>query len=387
VETVLARLVESTCAVLPKCEGASVTLMDRGRLTTATSTADLAFRMDEAQYRHGAGPCIEAVRSGQPVHWTPADGRWPRLRDEAERRNVAQVLSVPLGPDGAVLGGLNLYSCTSRAFDGESERRTALLLAEQGGLALAAARALSVERHITLALQHTLLPTVVPQIPGYDVAVRYLPASATPSVGGDWYDAFRSDPDGPVTLAVGDVAGHGLPAAALMGDMRTALRAYAVEGHAPAENLALLSRLLAVTVPESEVFFATACLMLLDPQTGMSRVANAGHLPPALRQPDGEVSFVAAFGGPALGVEDGGAIGEAFVALAPGTTVVLYTDGLVKARLVGLDAGLARLSEVLEEDVVSADHLCDRLLQAMFDGRTQTDDVAVVVLHRRPDAA
>jgi hypothetical protein len=332
--------------------------------------------MDEAQYHHGAGPCIEAVRSGHLVHWTATDGRWPHLSDEAQRRNVAEVLSLPLGPDGAVLGSLNLYSCTSGAFDAESERRIALLLAEQGGAALATACALSVEG-----------PTVLPRIAGYEVAARYLPAGAIPATSGNWYEAFRSEPDGPVTLAVGDVAGHGLQAASLMGEMRAALRAYAVEGHAPAENLALISRLLAVTVPESNGLLATACVMLLDPQTGMSRVANAGHLPPALRQPDGEVSFVAALGGPALGVEGDGAIGEEFVALAPGATMVFYTDGLVEGRLNGLDAGLGRLSDVLEESVVSVEQLCDRLLQGMFDGRTQTDDVVVVVVHRRPDDA
>jgi serine phosphatase RsbU (regulator of sigma subunit) len=168
-----------------------------------------------------------------------------------------------------------------------------------------------------------------------------------------------------------------------MGHLRTALRAYAAEGHPPADNLALLSRLLAVTEPDRDVLFATACVVLLDPETGMCRVANAGHLPPAVRHPDGDVSFVAAVGGPPLGIESAGAISEEFVALAPGAVIVLYTDGLVEERHVSLDDGLAKLSRVLEEDAVSAEGLCDRLLEAMFSDRAQEDDVAIVVLRRR----
>ncbi|HEY0396747.1 MAG TPA: GAF domain-containing SpoIIE family protein phosphatase, partial [Acidimicrobiia bacterium] len=312
VETVLDRLAESACAVLPKCDGASVTLVDRGRLTTATYTAELALGMDLAQYECGDGPCIDAIRSGRVVRWSPRETRWPRLHDEARRNQVAEVLSVPLGAEGLVLGGLNLYSCTKHGFGNGSEERTAVLLAEQGAVALATAQALAIERHVTLALQHTLLPTTLPELPGYEVAVRYLPAGATPDIGGDWYDAFRGEAGGPVSVAVGDVAGHGLDAAALMGHLRTALRAYAAEGHSPADNLVLLSRLLAVTEPDRDVLFATACVVLLDPETGMCRVANAGHLPPAVRQPDGDVSFVAV-GGPPLGVESAGAIGEEFV--------------------------------------------------------------------------
>jgi serine phosphatase RsbU (regulator of sigma subunit) len=383
VETVLDRLVESACAVLPKCDGASVTLVDRGRLTTATYTAELALGMDLAQYECGDGPCIDAIRSGHAVRWSPRETRWPRLHDEARRYHVAEVLSVPLGPDGVVLGGLNLYSCTDHGFGDGFEQRTAVLLAEQGAVALATAQALAIERHVTLALQRTLLPTTLPALPGYDLAVRYLPAGATPDIGGDWYDAFRGEAGGPVSVAVGDVAGHGLDAAALMGHLRTALRAYAAEGHPPADNLALLSRLLAVTEPDRDVLFATACVVLLDPETGMCRVANAGHLPPAVRHPDGDVSFVAAVGGPPLGIESAGAIGEEFVALAPGAAMVLFTDGLVEERHVSLDDGLAKLSRVLEEDVVSAEGLCDRLLEAMFSDRAQEDDVAIVVLRRR----
>jgi serine phosphatase RsbU (regulator of sigma subunit) len=382
VVTVLGRLAESACTVLPKCDGASVTLVDRGRLSTATYTAELALEMDLAQYRTGDGPCIDAIRSAQAVRWSPEETRWPQLHDEARRHHVAEVLSVPLRREGVVLGGLNLYSCTARGFGGEIEQRTAVLLAEQGAVALATAQALAMERHITLALQHTLLPTSLPMLPGYELAVRYLPAGGTPDVGGDWYDAFCVEPGGPISVVVGDVAGHGLDAAALMGHLRTALRAYAVEGHSPSETLVLLSRLLAVTEPDRDALFATACVVLLDPQTGMCRVANAGHLPPAVRQPDGDVSFVTAVGGLPLGIESAGAIGEEFVALAPGAVMVLFTDGLVEERHVSLDVGLTALCHVLQEDAVSPERLCDRLLEAMFSDRAQEDDVAIVVLRR-----
>src|SRR5207237_1067155 len=150
-------------------------------------------------------------------------------------------------------------------------------------------------------------------------------------VGGDWYDAFARH-DGSLALAIGDVAGHGISAATMMGQLRAGLRAYALEGHDPASCLLLLSRLLDETAGDHEPRFATACLALIDPATGMCRVGNAGHLPPVIRHADRTVRFIHGNGGPPLGIDPVDHFADDFAHLDPGSALVLYTDGLVEDR-------------------------------------------------------
>ncbi|MGH9039656.1 MAG: PP2C family protein-serine/threonine phosphatase [Acidimicrobiia bacterium] len=381
-ETILQRLVETACAVLEGCSCASVTLVDRNRAATACATSERAAAVSQAQYDTGAGPSLRAVRNRKPVFAPLHDPRWPLIRDAAIRHELVATLSVPLLVGEIAFGSLNLYASTPEGLRAESDEMAATLLAEQGAVAFAAAHALEIERRTALTLQRSLLPGELPAIAGYDLAASYHPAGATAEVGGDWYDAFLVGDDGALAVVVGDAAGHGLEAAALMGQIRTGLRAYALEGQDPATCLQLLSHLVEKSDGDTDFRFATACMILVDTATGMCRVANAGHPPPALREPDGTVRFVGGMGGAPIGVSVPGMVDEDFVALESGAVLVLYTDGLVEDRRRSLDAGLEELATTLAGPVVDAPEVCDRIIGTLLADRLQEDDVALLALHR-----
>jgi serine phosphatase RsbU (regulator of sigma subunit) len=289
-------------------------------------------------------------------------------------------LSVPLASGECVLGGLNLYSEQIDGLAGDADRSTVVVLAEQAAVALATSLALEEQRRIAIALQGQLLPRDLPSVPGYEFAACYQPASATAEIGGDWFDAYRLDPGGPVVATIGDVQGHNVEAASVMVHVRTALRAYTLEGHRPSAALELTGRLMTLSDPNPESLFATACLVLLDPDTGVCHVASAGHLPAVIRQGDGSVEFVTVSGGAALGVQALDTIGEEFFTLDPEATLVLFTDGLVETRGNSLDDGFDRLAASLSEGPDSAVELCNHLIREMQRGRVQEDDVAILVI-------
>ena len=200
--------------------------------------------------------------------------------------------------------------------------------------------------------QRTLLPDLLPWIPGIDAASRYLPASSEDEIGGDWFDLMELA-DGRIVAAVGDVVGSGLEAAASMGEFRTALRALSLEGRGPGSLLERVSEL-AAGFGRS---FATAFVAVIDPYRGEIRYAAAGHPPAAIIHPGGEVAFLDAAESAPLAVEGGIAYAESLVAMAPGDSLVLYTDGLVERRGEPLDRGLAALNEVLGRPWPSASSL------------------------------
>ncbi|WP_307875029.1 PP2C family protein-serine/threonine phosphatase [Frankia nepalensis] len=238
-------------------------------------------------------------------------------------------------------------------------------------------------------LQRSLLPEM-PTVPGLTFVARYLPASDTARVGGDWYDVL-SLPDGRVGLAIGDVMGHDLPAAAAMAQLRSTLRAYAWELVGPGEVLERLDRLAQGLAMDS---FATVFYAILEPNTSGGATlsyANAGHLPPLL---------CAAGGGPVhrlsdahsllLGVSDIGARDEASVALPPGSTLLLYTDGLVEQRGRDVEDGIDRAAALLaghtpppaSRQVADSglEGLADTLTSQATGGEPQQDDIAVLLV-------
>ncbi|MGH8976416.1 MAG: PP2C family protein-serine/threonine phosphatase [Acidimicrobiia bacterium] len=381
-ETILQRLVETARAVLEGCTTASVTLVERNRAVTVASTDPVAVEVDQAQYDTGAGPCLRAIRNHKPVFATLNDPRWPLIRDAARRHGLVSALCLPLLVGDVAFGGLNLYTADPDGLRSETDEVAGSLLAEQGAVAFAAAHALEHQRHTALVLQRSLLPGELPAVPGYDLTASYQPAGSTAEVGGDWYDAFMVGDDGALAVVVGDAAGHGLEAAALMGQVRTGLRAYALEGRDPASCLQLLSHLVDLSDGDTDFRFATACLVLVDTATGMCRVANAGHPPPVLREPDGTVRFVGGMGGAPIGIPVPGLVDEDFVALEPGAVLVLYTDGLVEDRRRSLDQGLEELAGAVAEPVDGTEDLCVRLVGQLLADRLQEDDVAVLALRR-----
>ena len=193
-------------------------------------------------------------------------------------KGVRSLLGVPLLVEGAALGVLHVGTVTPREFT-NADAAVLQLAAAQAAPAIDRARlfeALDREHRSAVVLQRSLLPDRLPDLVSIDTAARYLPARD--EVGGDWYDVIEL-PGGDVGLAIGDVAGHGLRAAALMGQLRTGLRAYALEGHGPAETLKRVDRLLQ-TISGSGM--ATAAYAIVDPETGALRYSSAGHPPPVL---------------------------------------------------------------------------------------------------------
>jgi CheY-like chemotaxis protein len=232
------------------------------------------------------------------------------------------------------------------------------------------------ERHIALTLQRGLLPKSVPEIDGYEIAVRYEAGTEHAEIGGDFYEIFKAG-DSRAIVAIGDVAGHSLEAASTMAQLRTAIRSYALEGHEPNAILERLNAMLQRFHAEST---ATVSCGWIDLKTGVCCLANAGHLPPLIVA-NGETRYLR-FGEALLGVR-----GDAFTnyefALEQGQTLLFYTDGLIERRGEPLDVGLERLRTLALQPFEELPDLCDRLI-AMASDTNLIDDIAMMAIRRRP---
>ncbi|MDX6353939.1 MAG: hypothetical protein QOF98_842, partial [Streptomyces sp.] len=273
------------------------------------------------------------------------------------------------------------------------------LLAATAGLVgepLMRALAYDAEQELGTMLQRTLLPRRLPALPGGAAVARYLPAMHGLQVGGDWYDVISLS-DNHVVLVIGDVQGHSAAAASIMGQMRTAVRAYAVEGHPPDVAVSHANRLL---VGMETDLFATCCYVDLDMGEGEALFVRAGHLPPLLRLPDGSTQEVTVDGGPPLGVLADAEFPMTAVALTPGTVLALLTDGLVESARLHLEDGLRRIRDALAATDPSdlgrtADDLVGErgpplddvaLLLLRYDGMKVRPVRASYVVWRLPDA-
>jgi PAS domain S-box-containing protein len=236
-------------------------------------------------------------------------------------------------------------------------------------------RELEREHRIADTLQRALLPQRLPELTGVAFASRYVPAEAGSSAGGDWYDVIDL-PDGTVALVIGDVAGHGIEAASVMGQVRTAVRAYGLEGHEPSAVIGLVHDLLRSFYGGEQM--VTMLYVVVDPLTLEARLVNAGHPPPLILEPGGEATFLDATPGLPLGLSWDMPYEESLARLQPGTTLLLYTDGLVDRRDVSVNEGLDRLRSAASELVdVGVDDLCGALLDALVPPDA-SDDVAIV---------
>jgi len=232
------------------------------------------------------------------------------------------------------------------------------------------------EHQIAETLQRNLLPDRLPEIPGVTLAARYVPATADVQVGGDWYDVVQLR-DGLIGLAIGDVAGHGLQAAATMGQVRMALRAYALQDPSPVSVMRGVHQLVS-QLPTPEM--VTLMYLVFDPATRMLRFTNAGH-PPALVIGSGESSYLEDGLAPPVGVTADARYTETSHELSSGATLLLYTDGLVERRGVSIQDGLDRLSlEAVTHATSDLDELCDRLLSSLLDQNQVADDIALLAM-------
>ena len=291
---------------------------------------------------------------------------------------AAPDLAIPLDLGGGRAATLELaltdparrpYAADDLAFIRELAERVALLLA--------VARVREEDHRIAVRLQGALLPQRLAPQPGVAIAARYSPAGDALEVGGDWYDAFEL-PGGRIALVVGDVVGHGLDAAAAMGSLRTALAALAPHADGPAE---LLSRLHAFSRGPNGTDFATVAYAVLDPSTGELVYASAGHPPMLAVAPDGTSRWLEGGRSIPLCVIGPRERTQASTVLAPGTRLILYSDGLVERRHEPMAAGLARLEAAARAHPdASVEDLCERIMDEMVPGRASEDDAVVLCL-------
>jgi serine phosphatase RsbU (regulator of sigma subunit) len=299
-------------------------------------------------------------------------------RARLEELGVGPSLTLPLASRGRRLAALTVVAPPS----GTVDRVLLADLAGRAAVALDNALLYGDERRTGLTLQRSLLPREVPQLPGIDVAVRYLPGATGAHVGGDWYQGIPVDDC--LVLAIGDVMGHGMQSAARMGQLRAIVATLALEGHGPG---ALLSRLAESVDELLDLELATLLVARYDPAARTLSMASAGH-PPVLHAPMDRVPYyVDVVPGPPLGTFVG-AYDEIVVPISARDTVVLFTDGLVETRSADLDTGLERLRQALVELRLPPEAVADHVLRTMGVTRGGADDVALLVLshglHSRP---
>jgi serine phosphatase RsbU (regulator of sigma subunit)/anti-sigma regulatory factor (Ser/Thr protein kinase) len=296
----------------------------------------------------------------------------PILRE----KGIRSLLGVPLVSQGELIGVLHVGTLTPRTFT-HDDAIVLQLAAARAAPALERARlfdALEREHDAAVGLQRSLLPHRLPAIVGAPVAARYLPARD--DVGGDWYDVMTLN-RGLIGLAIGDVSGHGIRAAAMMGEIRAALRAYAYDGHGPSDVLQRLDRLIGAT---RERGIATAAYAVFDPETGHLTYSLAGHPPPLVISADDEARLLPGEpAAPPLGSMPYAGYGDHHTVLSGGDILLMYTDGLVERRGERLREGLARLV-VAARGADSPDGACDQVARLMLPVDGAADDVAMVAL-------
>lgn len=305
--------------------------------------------------------------------------RQPRVLDRVDSTTVlspvlwqhrlASMLGVPVLSGGTPVGVLHVGTSTSRQFVDE-DIKLLQLVADRVALAVQS-RSIRSERAAGRALQGSLLPAELPSVPGVELAARYV--AGVGEVGGDWYDVFPL-PSGRLGIVIGDVAGRGLRAAVVMGRLRSALRAYALETEDPAEVLTRLDRKAQYFEP---TIMATVLYAVADPAERRIRISSAGHPPPVLAVPGEPARVLELAGDLPLGVRLEHPRGATVVDLPPGAVACLYTDGLVERRGHGLDEGIERLRVAVATGPAEA--VCAAVMGALVDPEVD-DDIALVVL-------
>ncbi len=300
-----------------------------------------------------------------------ADIMNPILRE----KGIRSLLGVPLIVEGELIGVLHIGSLQPRTFD-LRDLAILQLAAARAAPAIERARllgALEREHRNAVVLQRSLLPRRLVAVPGVTVAARYLPARE--EVGGDWYDTVELL-DGRVGIAIGDVVGHGLGAASLMGQLRTAMRAYALNGNGPARTLGLVNEY-ARSLDDDAM--ATAVYAVVDMKRAVLTFASAAHLPPLVIANGDAPHSVEVPPAPPIGAFDYTSWREHELPFGAGDSVVFYTDGLVERRGIPLRQSIELLAETLR-DVHGPEELCLTAMDRLIPRMGPADDVAVIAL-------
>jgi serine phosphatase RsbU (regulator of sigma subunit) len=277
---------------------------------------------------------------------------------------------------------LLIVDLTGRGPLSDDQRYLLTEFALMAGVALENSRQFAREQQIASMLQRDLLPAALPTVPGLDIALRYLPGEPNSHAGGDWYDVFEID-DGRVGLVVGDITGHGVAAAAAMGQLRIAVLAYALSGYEPAQVVEQVDRLIERMGSGT---IATMVYVLVDPARTELTVVNAGHPPPLIVTAEGASQELYAGHARLLGISPPlQGRQQQLVALTAGSHVLLYTDGLLEPLERAGQDGIARLQRATEGFSGTADELCDRVLDVLApDGAD--DDTCILAVTLAPAA-
>ncbi len=346
-------------------------------------------------------PAAEVVRTGRAVYLPSPEeyrrrfpGTWP-LSAPFHRQSWA---FLPLIVAGRTIGAWMAAFRYPVTFTPD-ERSVLTTVARMLAQALSRASVQESERELASGLQRSMRPTVQPDIPGMTVAARYVPTGGGLQVGGDWYDMIPL-PSGRIALVIGDVQGHDVRAAGLMGQLRIALRAYAAEGHRPDAVLSRASRFLSGLVdqwPDGEggpdPRFATCLYIEVDPETGALDVARAGHPDIATRMSDGTMLVRPTAGGLPLGIDPDTDYPTTRLTLEPGELMMVCTDGLIETGGHDLESGWRRLRGIIEQHAgEDLESLADGLVQAVHGPSShhttgpladrREDDIALLLLCR-----
>ncbi|MFE5141116.1 SpoIIE family protein phosphatase [Streptomyces fagopyri] len=327
-------------------------------------------------------PFFQCMTTGEPV-------LVPRISEQMghmiaaqfEKRDIRPLITgrsmlvVPLKARNVVLGFMVLLRHPERVEFNDMDRVTGAELAARAGLVLDNARMYTYQESVAETLQDSMLPQIAPRMAGCDIATRYLPGTLLGRVGGDWFDSVKL-PGSRTALVVGDVMGHGLNSAAMMGQLRTAVQTMAALDLPPAQ---LLRNLDDLAQRLGEHYLATCLYAVYDPIAGELHIANAGHIPPVLvRAGNGHSDLLDLPTGAPIGV--GGVPFEAVrVPVAPGDRLVMCTDGLVEVRGEDIGVGLATLCESAAHPAASMDDACDTIIRALNTRGGRKDDVALLM--------
>jgi PAS domain S-box-containing protein len=340
--------------------------------------------------KSGTDPEVQVAGSAEPIAWRDLD---PFLRERFTETRDWPPLSVQAigtaGPSGPWLGimamlsgvaptALWLENAKPRVI-GDDDRLLVTTLVGHLSLAVQHVRQFEIAREASSTLQRTMMPTTKPPV-GF--AVRYEPAASPLEIGGDWYDVLAVG-DHQVGIVVGDCVGSGLSAAAVMGQLRSSARVLLVNGASPGR---LLDELDSAAALIAGAYCTTVFVGIVDADTGQMAYSSAGHIPALLATPGGSVESLTGATSVPLAVQKTGPRPEAWTVLPPGSTLMLYTDGLVERREELVDNGIERAGEILAETIESsADVVADAVLQRLVPKDGFDDDVAIVV-YRRPPA-
>ena len=371
-DELLAELLDRTREVL-QADTAAVLLLDfsSGQLiaTAATGLEEEVRQGVRIPVGHGFAGRIAAEH--RPVVLDRVD-HTTVLNPILWAKGIQSMMGVPMVAGGRVIGVLHVGSLTPRRFTSDDVRL--LQLAADRAAATVQSMTAQANRVAVTALQHSLVPSALPAVAGAEMAARYIPGSG--AVGGDWYDVFTL-PAGQLCVTVGDVAGSGLAAAVIMGRMRSALRAYALETADPAEVLGRLDRKMQHFEPDA---LATVLYAVIEPELDQMHVSLAGHFPPVIARPGQPAELADVPTGTLIGVATRAQRPVTTVPVAPGALLCFYTDGLVERPGELIDEGLDRLCQAVTAQ--PPEMACAAVMGALVGSEPARDDIALLMIRR-----